>query len=105
MAAGRRRASCRLSPTFDTPGLLARSVEDAGFGFAALDPMLVDPFRYLGRIGRLEVAGVRIGMGDPFLWDACDPGIAEGAKAAIDELAAKGALVRERGAARGAQRL
>jgi aspartyl-tRNA(Asn)/glutamyl-tRNA(Gln) amidotransferase subunit A len=85
-----------LSPTFDTPGLLARTVEDAGFGFASLDPTLADPFRYLGRVGRLEIAGVRIGMGDPFLWDGCDPGIAEGAKAAVDELAAKGALVRGR---------
>ncbi|HUB97964.1 MAG TPA: amidase [Stellaceae bacterium] len=83
-----------LSPTFDTPGLLARTVEDAGFGFAALDATLADPFRYLGRVGRLEIAGVRIGIGDPFLWEGCDPGIAEGAKAAIDALAAKGALVR-----------
>ena len=27
-----------LSPTFDTPGLLARSVCDVAYGFAALDP-------------------------------------------------------------------
>ena len=84
-----------LSPTFDTPGILTRSVEDAGFSFAALDPDLADPFAYLGRVGRLEVAGVRIGIGDPHLWGECDPGIAEGAKAAVDALAAKGALVRQ----------
>jgi aspartyl-tRNA(Asn)/glutamyl-tRNA(Gln) amidotransferase subunit A len=84
-----------LSPTFDTPGLLARSVEDAAFGFAAIDPLLADPLRYLGRISRLEIAGVRIGMGDPFLWGECDQGIAEAAKAALDALAAKGALLRQ----------
>jgi aspartyl-tRNA(Asn)/glutamyl-tRNA(Gln) amidotransferase subunit A len=86
-----------LSPTFDTPGLLARTVEDAAFGFAALDPVLADPLRYLMRIDTLDVAGVRIGIGDPFLWGECEPGIAEGAKAALDALAGKGALLRERG--------
>jgi aspartyl-tRNA(Asn)/glutamyl-tRNA(Gln) amidotransferase subunit A len=85
-----------LSPTFDTPGLLARTVEDAAYGFAALDPMLADPFRYLARIRGLEIAGLRIGIGDSFLWNECEPGIAEGVKAAIDALGAKGALVRER---------
>ncbi|HXQ50786.1 MAG TPA: amidase [Stellaceae bacterium] len=85
-----------LSPTFDTPGLLTRTVEDAAFGFGSIDAMVGDPFHYLSRISTLEIAGVRIGMGDPFLWSDCDPGIAEGAKAAVDALAAKGALVRER---------
>ena len=83
-----------LSPTFDTPGLLARSVADAAYGFAAIDPMLAGPLRYLSRISRLEIAGVRIGMGDPFLWGECDPGIAEAAKAALYALAARGALLR-----------
>jgi aspartyl-tRNA(Asn)/glutamyl-tRNA(Gln) amidotransferase subunit A len=85
-----------LSPTFDTPGLLARTVEDAAYGFASLDPVLVDPVRYLSRIGGLEIAGLRVGIGDPFLWGECDPGIAEGAKAALDALSAKGALLRQR---------
>src|SRR6516164_11197142 len=34
-----------LSPTFDTPGLLARSVCDVAYGFAALDPAGIDPDR------------------------------------------------------------
>ena len=84
-----------LSPTFDTPGLLARSVEDAAFGFAAIDPALNDPFRYLGHISGLDVSGVRIGVGDPLLWGDCEPGIAEAAKAALDALAARGAVLRE----------
>jgi aspartyl-tRNA(Asn)/glutamyl-tRNA(Gln) amidotransferase subunit A len=85
-----------LSPTFDTPGLLARSVADAAYGFAALDPGLGDPLRFLGEAGGRDLAGVRIGVGDPFLWRECDPGIAEGAKAAVDALAARGAVLRER---------
>ena len=32
-----------LSFTFDTPGLLARSVSDIAYGFAALDPADIDP--------------------------------------------------------------
>ncbi len=84
-----------LSPTFDTPGLLARSVADAAYGFAALDPKLGDPLRYLSDNGRRDIAGVRIGVGDPFLWRDCDPGIAEGAQAAVDALAARGAVLRE----------
>jgi aspartyl-tRNA(Asn)/glutamyl-tRNA(Gln) amidotransferase subunit A len=82
-----------LSPTFDTPGPLTRSVEDAAFCFAALDPALGDPLRFLAEIGRRELSGVRIGVGDAFLWRDCAPGIAEGAKAALDTLAARGAIL------------
>jgi aspartyl-tRNA(Asn)/glutamyl-tRNA(Gln) amidotransferase subunit A len=85
-----------LSPTFDTPGVLARTVEDAAYGFAAIDPLLADPMRYLARVRTLDIPGVRIGVADPHFWSDCDPGIAEGAKAALDALAAKGAILRER---------
>ena len=36
-----------LGFTFDTPGILARSMADAGFSFAALDPDLGDGFAFL----------------------------------------------------------
>jgi len=77
-----------LSPTFDTPGFLARSVADAAYAFAAIDPAAP-------RIPSPDIAGLRIGIGDPHLWGECDPGIAEGAKAALDALGAKGAVLRE----------
>ncbi|HKT19483.1 MAG TPA: amidase, partial [Stellaceae bacterium] len=38
-----------LSFTFDTPGILARSMADAAFSFAALDPHLGDGFAFLAR--------------------------------------------------------
>ena len=36
-----------LSFSFDTPGLLARSMADIAFGFAAVDPHIHDPFAFL----------------------------------------------------------
>jgi aspartyl-tRNA(Asn)/glutamyl-tRNA(Gln) amidotransferase subunit A len=84
-----------LSPTFDTPGLLARTVRDAAYGFAALDPAGIDPAGFVARTGTRDIAGVRIGVGDPFLWRDCDPGIAETAEAAVNALARAGAPTRE----------
>jgi hypothetical protein len=52
-----------LSFTFDTPGLLARSVSDLAYGFAALDPAEIDPSAFIARGGALDLTG--IGVGDP----------------------------------------
>jgi aspartyl-tRNA(Asn)/glutamyl-tRNA(Gln) amidotransferase subunit A len=84
-----------LSPTFDTPGLLARSVSDVAYGFAALDPAGMDPEAFLTQAETRDIAGVRIGIGDPFLWRDCDPGIAEAAEEAVNSLGRAGAVTRE----------
>jgi aspartyl-tRNA(Asn)/glutamyl-tRNA(Gln) amidotransferase subunit A len=84
-----------LSPTFDTPGLLARSVSDVAYGFAALDPAGVDPVRFIAKAGTRDIAGVRIGIGDPFLWSDCDPGIAETVHDAVNTLSRAGAVTGE----------
>jgi aspartyl-tRNA(Asn)/glutamyl-tRNA(Gln) amidotransferase subunit A len=83
-----------LSATFDTPGLLARSVSDAVYGFAALDPILGDPLPLFARASHLTLDGIRIGVDDPFFWENCDPGIAEAARKAVDALAHEGAVLR-----------
>lgn len=83
-----------LSHSFDTPGILARRMEDAAFSFAALDPHLGDGFAFLRNVPK-GVAGIRIGLADPWFWDGCENGIAEVAKAAIDQLARAGAIVKE----------
>ncbi len=83
-----------LSHTFDTPGILARRMEDAAFSFAALDPHLGDGFDFLSRVPR-GIDGIRIGIADSFFWDGCENGIAEAAKLAIDQLARAGAIVKE----------
>ena len=41
------------------------------------------------------MTGVRIGVGDPFLWRDCDPGIAETVQEAVDALVRAGAVARD----------
>src|ERR1700730_2243146 len=84
-----------LSFTFDTPGLLARSVCDLAYGFAALDPAAIDPPALIAQAGTRDLAGIRIGVGDPFLWHDCDPGIAETVQDALDTLVRAGAIARD----------
>ena len=80
-----------LSSTLDTPGLLARSVDDLAFGFAALDNKLS------GRGERLpsspELADMTFGVPDTFFWNDCSPGIAEAVHKAIRQLEAAGTRI------------
>lgn len=82
-----------LSHTFDTPGLLARSVSDAAYGFAALDPSLGDPIAFVAKSSR-NLDGIRIAVDDPFFWNDCDAGIAEAARDAVAALTRQGAVLR-----------
>jgi aspartyl-tRNA(Asn)/glutamyl-tRNA(Gln) amidotransferase subunit A len=84
-----------LSSTFDTPGILTRSMADAGFAFAALDPFLGDSFAFLRRVPE-DVGSIRIGIADAWFWDDCENGIAEIVRAAIEKLARAGAVVKEK---------
>lgn len=72
-----------LSPYLDTPGLLARTVDDA---LLAAD--LVD--RHIGPAASRMVASpptrLRIGVPEQLFWDDCDAGIAEGVRTALSEL-------------------
>jgi len=74
-----------LSPYLDTPGILARTVDDAWAAAAEVD-------RAHGRAAgsTAEVGRLRIGIPDELFWDDCDPGIAEGVRAALAELEGKG---------------
>lgn len=85
-----------LSQSFDTPGLLARSVADVAYAFAALDPAPGDDaVRFLAECSTLAIDGVRIAVDDPYFWTDCDPGIAEAAREAVEELARHGAVLRQ----------
>jgi aspartyl-tRNA(Asn)/glutamyl-tRNA(Gln) amidotransferase subunit A len=84
-----------LSFSFDTPGILARSMADAAFGFAAIDPHLGDGFAFLHRVPS-DVRCIRIGVADSWFWDGCENGIAEVVRAAIDRLADAGASLKEK---------
>lgn len=83
-----------LSHSFDTPGLLARSVADAAYGFAALDPALGDAERLLAQCAALSLDGLRIAVDDSFFWNDCDPGISERVREAVDALVRQGAVLR-----------
>src|SRR5215469_3833664 len=83
-----------LSFTFDTPGILARSMADAAFSFAALDPQLGDSFAFLRRVPD-GVGGMRIGVAESWFWDGCENGIDAVVRAAIDKLARAGAALKD----------
>jgi aspartyl-tRNA(Asn)/glutamyl-tRNA(Gln) amidotransferase subunit A len=79
-----------LSPMFDTPSLLARSVADIAFAFAALDPAGSDPAGRPAPVDTRIPAACRIAIADDCLWEGCSPGIAETVDAALTELAQHG---------------
>src|SRR6516162_9523391 len=84
-----------LSFTFDTPGILARSMADAAFSFAALDPLLGDSFAFLRRVPT-SIGGIRIGIADTWFWDGCENGIDAIVRAALASLASAGAIVKDK---------
>ena len=82
-----------LSSSLDTAGVLARTVPDAVLAFAAIDPLTDIPAEaLLAALSELTAGDVHIGVCDHF-FEGCDPGVAEGVQAALDELAAAGAQI------------
>jgi aspartyl-tRNA(Asn)/glutamyl-tRNA(Gln) amidotransferase subunit A len=80
-----------LSPTLDSVGILTRSVADAAFAFACLDPDTAGPVALAQRIAGMSVTDLRIGIGEPALWDHCDPAIVAAVESALEDLEARGA--------------
>ncbi len=79
-----------LSPSLDTAGVLARSVADMTIGFGAIDRSVEgDAVTWTGRLATADLADFHVGLCDWYFED-CDPGIAEGVKSALDELARSG---------------
>jgi len=72
-----------LSPSFDSPGLLARSVADARLAFHALDAQPAPPAP--------PVRALRLGVCEAPFWDECSAGVAKAVQRALDELAGAGA--------------
>lgn len=76
-----------LSPSLDTPGVLARTVADLAYLFAAIEGRAPVPAR--------AVSGLRIGVIRNLVWDDIDPSIAETTRAALARLEAAGARLVE----------
>ena len=85
-----------LSPTLDTAGVLARSVEDCAIAFAAIDPTVDEPYRFLELIDSLEIGDISIGLvEDALFWEGCSPGINEAVRDAVAELESAGAAIQD----------
>ncbi|MGO2241504.1 MAG: amidase [Halomonas sp.] len=80
-----------LSTTLDTPGLLARRVDDIVFAFDALDVHLSGNDDQVPATPSL--ADLTFGVPETFFWDDCSPGIAETVRAAIKQLEVAGARI------------
>jgi aspartyl-tRNA(Asn)/glutamyl-tRNA(Gln) amidotransferase subunit A len=76
-----------LSPSFDTPGILTRTADDAAFAFGALDG---EP------VPKVDGGKLRLAIAPAFFWQDCDPGIAEQVEAALLLIEAAGAHVTNR---------
>lgn len=82
-----------LSPSLDTAGILTLSAADAAVAFSVLDPIAAhDPAGFLAECDAAEVADLRLGICD-WLFEGCEPGVAEAVEAAIGRLEAAGARV------------
>lgn len=81
-----------LRTSQDTPGPLTRTVADAAFVFAALDPAhRAQPQKLLDRLAGAEVSRFTFGVADKCFWDDCGSGIAETVGDAIAALEQAGA--------------
>lgn len=69
-----------LSSTLDTAGLLARTVDDLAFGFAAFDPRGPD------EPGVADLASLTICRAPDALWEGASPGVVEAVDQALGEL-------------------
>lgn len=77
-----------LSPSFDTPGILTRSADDAAFAFEQLDAE---------RVPDLDAGTpLRIGVAERFFWQDCDPGIAQRITEALGLIESAGATLTDR---------
>lgn len=80
-----------LSSSLDSPGLLARSIDDLAFAYSAMDPILTGEIESCDALHSLK--GVRIGIPDNFFWDDCDDSIVACVEDTIRRLEAAGADV------------
>ncbi|WP_366653575.1 amidase [Fodinicurvata sp. EGI_FJ10296] len=80
-----------LSSTLDTPGLLARSVDDLAFAYDAIDGALSP--RSMSVMSPPLISDLRLGVPEQYFFDDCSPGVAEGVRAAIGRLEQAGARI------------
>jgi aspartyl-tRNA(Asn)/glutamyl-tRNA(Gln) amidotransferase subunit A len=76
-----------LSPNLDTPGIIARTMDDLVFAFAAIDPWSeANPYATYARLQDFDLYGVRIGVPEGLQWEHCSPGVAEAVQESLKAL-------------------
>ena len=80
-----------LSSTLDTPGVLAKTVDDALVGFAAIDPKWASGEALDAALPDRPIDGITLGRCDRLFWDDLSPGIGEAVEVALTELTGAGA--------------
>jgi len=78
-----------LSTSFDTPGILAKSVTDISFGFNAIDPAAKANGSPV--METREINGLNLGITQDYFWDRCSDDVGETVENAIAELKNAGA--------------
>ncbi len=76
-----------LSSTFDTPGILTKSVADAVFAFSAID---AKSRHSTSKIETLDISDIKLGITKDYFWDKCQDDIAGVVENTISELSAAG---------------
>lgn len=84
-----------LSPTLDTPGVLANCVDDAMVAFAAIDPSYTSVDQLESLFGPAAISDLTLGRGDRLFFDDLSAGVGEAVEDALDELANAGANVQK----------
>ncbi|HTM76591.1 MAG TPA: amidase [Devosia sp.] len=80
-----------LSPSLETPGLLARTMGDLIEGCAATDPLMPHLAGRSATRPSTDLSGLTIGVADPLYWSDCGEGVAETVLNAIKQLEQAGA--------------
>lgn len=84
-----------LSTTLDTPGILARTVEELAFAFHALDRVGVTVSQIAGLAEPRDAAGLRLGVATGLFREDCSPGVWEAVETAVLALEEAGARVED----------
>jgi aspartyl-tRNA(Asn)/glutamyl-tRNA(Gln) amidotransferase subunit A len=80
-----------LSPSLDTPGIIARSARDLGYAFDALDTN--HPETVHRQRAAIPASAMKLAVPETYFWRDCEAGIAEVAHAACKRIVAAGARV------------
>lgn len=82
-----------LSSSLDTPGLLARSVEDLVFGYTALEAGMSDG--NVRELPQVDLSSVRIGIPEDFFWGDIDASIATVIDEALSQIGSNARLTKK----------